>query len=95
MYTPKVHNHDDWVAKSTKRQADWNSKRKEGKGSAVVSPVNTPTNRKALSKLAMSKSFKYALVKKFQLSDRETQEIVNSATVDAANEDSDVESLKY
>ena len=73
MYTPKVHNHDDWVAKSTKRQADWNSKRKEGKGSAVVSPVNTLTKRKAVSNIALSKSFKSALVTKSQLSDSETQ----------------------
>ena len=95
IYMPKGHNHNDWVAKSTKRQVDWNSNKREGKGADVVSSVNNLTKRKALSKLARSKSSKSALVTKLQLPDRETQEIVNSAMFDASNEDSDVESLKY
>ena len=73
MYTPKGHNHDDWVTERTKRQADWNANKKEGKGASAVSPVNTSTNCKAVSKLALSKRFRYALVTKLQLSDRETQ----------------------
>ena len=31
MYMPNGHKKDDWVENSTKRQADWNAKRKEGK----------------------------------------------------------------
>ena len=91
----KGHNHDDWVVKRTKRQADWNAEKREGKGDSVVSSVNTLTKHKAVSKLALSKSFEYDLVKKLQLSDRETQDIVYSTMADASNEYSDVEPLKY
>ena len=88
MYMTKVHNQDDWVVKRSKRKSDWNAKKIEGKGASVVSPMNTPTNRKAVSNIALSKSFKYTLLKKLQLSDRETKEIFDSAMADAANEDS-------
>ena len=64
IYVPKLHNHHDWVAKRTKRQADWNANKREGKGADVVSPVNTPTNSKAVSNLELSKSFKSDLVTK-------------------------------
>ena len=67
MYMPKGHNHDYWVAKRTKCQADWNAKKKEGKGAADVSPVNTSIKRKAVSKIAPPKSFKSTLVTKLQL----------------------------
>ena len=90
MYIPKGHNHDDWVAKRTKHQADRNANKKQGKGAASVYPLNTLTKRKSVSKLALSKSLKFVLLRKFQLSDRETQEIVDSAMADAANEDSDM-----
>ena len=93
MYMPKGHNHDDWVAKRTKRHADWNENKKEGKGAAAVSPVNTLTKRKAVYKLALSKSFTFDLVTKLHLSYIETQEIVDSAMATASNEDPDVESL--
>ena len=67
----------------------------EWKGAAVIYPLNTLTKRKAVSYLALSSSFKSDLEKKLQLSDRDTQDIVDSAMVDASNEDSNVESLKY
>ena len=95
MQIPKGHNHDDWVSKHTNCQADWNVKKMEWKGAAVIYPLNTLTKRKAVSYLALSSSFKSDLEKKLQLSDRDTQDIVDSAMVDASNEDSNVESLKY
>ena len=49
--------------------------------------MNTPTKHKAVPKLALSKNFKSALVTKLNLSDQETQEIVDSDMVDAANKD--------
>ena len=94
MYMPKGHNHNDWVEKRTKRQVDWNAKKNEGKVAYAVSLVNTSTNRKAVSKIALPNNFKYALVTELQLSYRETQEIVYSTMAYAANEDSGVKSLK-
>ena len=70
MYMPKGHNHDYWVAKRTKCQADWNSNKEEGKGASAVYHVNTLTKRKAFSKRALSKRFNSSLVTKLQLSDR-------------------------
>ena len=40
---------------------------------ADVSPVNTSTKRIAVSKIALTKRFKYALVTELQLLDTETQ----------------------
>ena len=43
MYIQKGNNHEYWVEKRTKFQADWNAKKRERKGAAVVSTVNIPT----------------------------------------------------
>ena len=67
MYMPKGHNQDDWVENHTKGPEDWNTKKKEGKGAVAISPVNTLNKCKAVSKLALSKSSKSALVMKSQL----------------------------
>ena len=82
------------MTKRAKRHTDWNAKKNEGKGAYVVSPVNTPTKGKAVSKLALYKSFKSDMVTKLQLSDKETQEIFGIVMANAYNEDSNEESLK-
>ena len=48
-----VHNHDDWMEKRTNCQSDWNANKKEVKGAASVSPVNTLTKCKVVSKFAL------------------------------------------
>ena len=92
---PKGHNHNDWVVKRTNHQADCNVNKREGKGASIIFTVNTPTKRKAVSKLELYKSFKSVLVTKLQLSDRETHAIFDGAMADYADKDFDMESLKY
>ena len=92
---PAPHNHKDWLekrkARSKEKQDGKDNKRKSG---AHASNDSAGKRKQGDGKLALSKSFKSALVSKVQLSDAEVQDIVDGAYADAHKfeKDSDDES---
>ena len=93
MYMPNPHDHDAWAASKKAKQAERESKTANGatKRKAKTSDKDASAKRAAAdTKLALSKTFKTALISKLQLSDAEVNDVIASA-MKASNDDAEVD----
>ena len=94
MYMPAPHKHDEWLANKKAKQAERESKisaggtnkRKSKSFDSDVSVKRAATD----GKLALSKTFKSALVSKLQLSDAEVNDVIATA-MKASDEEENID----